>query len=196
MSFNKILIFIVVVMVAITAINMFMTFSRRLRVETIAYESSYEYQSDGSVTMKSEMELLFLKPEQIDDFMEQFERPSDAMKEEFQQSVDSFSERLERVMMVEEFHSSATRLPANRVQVGEFAVIKGFAAVDNGMVSTSLGEVEIELPEGSKMKIIIPEGAQVISISPQASEQLEDNVFLWKDTGKIPFPDVRFRIDE
>ncbi len=196
MSFNKILIFIVVVMVAITAINMFMTFSRRLRVETIAYESSYEYQSDGSVTMKSEMELLFLKPEQIDDFMEQFERPSDAMKEEFQQSVDSFSERLERVMMVEEFRSSATRLPANRVRVGEFAVITGFAGVDNGMVSTSLGEVEIELPEGSKMKIIIPEGAQVISISPQASEQLEDNVFLWKDTGKIPFPDVRFRIDE
>ena len=196
MSFNKILIFIVVVMVAITAINMYMTFSRRLKVETLAYDSTYEYQMDGTVTMTSEMELLFLKPEQINDFLEQFQRSDEEMRNDLQESVSSFAENLERMMMVEDFRSSVTRLPSNRIMVEEFAVISGFASVEDGMVSTSLGEVEIELPEGSSMRIILPEGARVLSVTPQPSEQPAENVFVWFDSGRIPFPDVRFSLDE
>ncbi|HAA85250.1 MAG TPA: DUF4897 domain-containing protein [Kosmotogaceae bacterium] len=196
MSFNKILILIVVVMVAITAINMYMTFSRRLKVETLAYDSTYEYQMDGTVTMTSEMELLFLKPEQINDFLEQFQRSDEEMRNDLQESVSSFAENLERMMMVEDFRSSVTRLPSNRIMVEEFAVISGFASVEDGMVSTSLGEVEIELPEGSSMRIILPEGARVLSVTPQPSEQPAENVFVWFDSGRIPFPDVRFSLDE
>lgn len=196
MSFNKILIFIVVVMVAITAINMYMTFSRRLRVETLAYDSTYEYQIDGTVTMTSEMELLFLKPEQINDFLDQFQRSDEEMRNDFQESVNSFAENLERVMMVEDFRSSVTRLPSNRMMVEEFAVISGFASVEDGVVSTSLGEVEIELPEGSSMRIILPEGARLLSVTPQPSEKPAENIFVWFDSGRIPFPDVRFSLDE
>ncbi len=196
MSFNKILILIVVVMVAITAINMYMTFSRRLKVETLAYDSTYEYQMDGTVTMTSEMELLFLKPEQINDFLEQFQRSDEEMRNDLQESVSSFAENLERMMMVEDFRSSVTRLPSNRIMVEEFAVISGFASVEDGVVSTSLGEVEIELPEGSSMRIILPEGARVLSVTPQPSEQPAENVFVWFDSGRIPFPDVRFSLDE
>ena len=59
MKFNTLLIIIVVVMVAITAVNMFMSLSNKLKIETVSYSSNYVYDSQGTVKMDSVMQIKF-----------------------------------------------------------------------------------------------------------------------------------------
>ncbi|AKI97954.1 DUF4897 domain-containing protein [Kosmotoga pacifica] len=196
MKFNTLLIIIVVVMVAITAVNMFMSLSNKLKIETIAYSSNYSYDTEGRVKMDSVMEIKFLKPQQIDGFLEQFNKSPAEKLSEFQKSLEDFSSKLGRMLTVEDFQSTATVISYNVVKVEEVAVVRGFASVNNGRVNTSLGDVELDLSGDSVLTIALPVGAKVISIDPQPTSRPADNLLIWSNAGRIKFPEVVFVVEE
>ncbi|OAA27998.1 hypothetical protein AT15_04745 [Kosmotoga arenicorallina S304] len=192
MKFNTLLIIIVIVMVAITAVNMFMSFSNRLKIETLSYSSNYLYDSQGTVKMDSVMQVKFLKPQQIEGFLEQFEKSPSEKISEFQKSLEDFSKNLGRILAVEDFQSTATVISYDILEIREVAVVKGFAGVTDGQVNTSLGDVELDLSGDSVLTITLPSNAKVISVNPQPTSRPAENLLIWSNTGKIKFPEVVF----
>ena len=196
MKFNTLLIIIVVVMVAITAVNMFMSLSNKLKIETVSYSSNYVYDSQGTVKMDSVMQIKFLKPQQIEGFLEQFKKSPSEKISEFQNSLEDFSENLGRILTVEDFQSTATVLSYDIVEIREVAVVKGFAGVQDGQVNTSLGDVELDLSGDSVLTITLPVSAKVLSVNPQRTSRPAENLLIWSDTGKIKFPEVVFVVED
>ncbi|MFW6120812.1 MAG: DUF4897 domain-containing protein [Petrotogales bacterium] len=192
MNFNKILIIMVIVVVAFTAVNIFMTLSNRLQIETMFYDSEYEYDADGAVIMRSIMLLKFDKPSQIEQFLDQFDKDKETKISEFQQSVDQISEDLPRSMVVSNFASTATQVANDRVEVEEYSVIKGFAGVENGQVNTSIGELKIDLQDDSKLTFLLPPDSDTLSVDPQPTYNPQSNILIWEGTGEIRFPEVIF----
>ncbi|HQN27102.1 MAG TPA: DUF4897 domain-containing protein, partial [Mesotoga sp.] len=145
MKFNTLLIILVVVMVGMTAVNMFMAFNNRLDIETLSSSSNYTYDYEGRATLDIETEILFNKPNQMTQFLEQYEKPKEQQQADFQESITKFAESFKRIMTVEDFQSTATVLGSNRVRVVEHAVIAGFSAVEEGIVNTDMGDMEFDL---------------------------------------------------
>ncbi|ACR79573.1 MULTISPECIES: DUF4897 domain-containing protein [Kosmotoga] len=192
MKFNTLLIIVLVVMIGVTVVNMFLGYSNRLKVETIRYTSDYRYSFDGTVIMDSAVDLKFLKPSQIEKFLEQFQKPASEKISEFQKSLDGLSSKVNRTMLVQDFQSTATQLDYDVVRVEEYAVVKGFATVSDGKVNTSLGDMEINLADESFLTFSLPKNAKIISATPTPSKILENNVLLWTGDGVIRFPEVIF----
>ncbi|TYB83853.1 MAG: DUF4897 domain-containing protein [Kosmotoga sp.] len=195
MNFNKILIIMVIVVVAFTAVNIFMTLSNKLQVETVFYDSEYEYDANGTVIMRSTMLLRFDKPSQIEQFLGQFDKDKETKISEFQQSVDQISKDLSRSMVVTDFASTATQVASDRVEVKEYSVIKGFAGVQNGQVNTSIGELNIDLQDDSKLTFLLPPDSKVLSVAPTPTYSPQSNIFIWEGTGEIRFPEVIFTVE-
>lgn len=192
MKFNTLLIIVLVVMIGVTVVNMFLGYSNRLRVETMRYASDYRYSFDGTVIMDSAVDLKFLKPSQIEKFLEQFQRPASEKMSEFQKSLEGLSSKVNRTMLVQDFQSTATQLDHDVVRVEERAVVKGFASVSDGRINTSLGDVEINLADESFLTFTLPKNAKIVSATPTPSKILENNVLLWTGDGTIRFPEVIF----
>ena len=123
MKFNTLLIILVVVMVGMTAINMFMAFNNRLDIDTLSSNSNYSYDYEGRATLDIETEIIFNKPSQMTQFLEQYDKPQEEQLTDFQESMNQFAESFSRQMFVEDFQSTATVLGSNRVKVIEHAVI-------------------------------------------------------------------------
>jgi hypothetical protein len=195
MNFNKILIIMVIVVVAFTAVNIFMTLSNRLQVETVSYESEYEYDTEGTVIMRSIMLLKFDKPSQIEQFLGQFDKDKETKISEFQQSVDQISADLPRSMVVSDFASTATQIASDRVEVEEYSVIKGFASVENGQINTSIGDLNIDLQDDSKLTFLLPPNSETLSVDPEPTYSPQSNIYIWEGTGEIKFPEVIFTVE-
>ncbi|MEA2066356.1 MAG: DUF4897 domain-containing protein [Thermotogota bacterium] len=195
MNFNKILIIMVIVVVAFTAVNIFMTLSNRLQVETVSYDSEYEYDAEGTVIMRSIMLLKFDKPSQIERFLDQFDKDKETKISEFQQSVDQISKDLPRSMVVSDFASTATQITSNRVEVEEYSVINGFASVENGQINTSIGDLNIDLQDDSKLTLLLPPNSETLSVDPEPTYSPQSNIFIWEGTGEIRFPEVIFTVE-
>jgi len=179
-------------MVAFTAINMFMTYNNQLKIETISYNSVYTYDNEGKVIMESDMDILFLKPAQMKDFLAQFDRSNQEKLTDFQKSLDSFAEKLERTIVVESFESEAVVTGNDTMRVEENSVVSGFAVVNGDEISTSLSDTKLDLEGDSSLTIIIPDDAQVISVSPEPTSRPNDYTFVWADVGQITFPEVKY----
>ncbi len=193
MKFNTLLIILVVVMVGMTAVNMFMAFNNRLDIETLSSSSNYKYDYEGRATLDIETEILFNKPNQMTQFLEQYEKPKEQQQADFQESITKFAESFNRIMTVEDFQSTATVLGTNRVKVVEHAVIAGFSAVEEGIVNTDMGDMEFDLTGvESSLTLEIPAGAKVVSVEPEPSSSIGGNIFIWSNTGKTPFPKIKF----
>ncbi len=195
MNFNKILIIMVIVVVAFTAVNIFMTLSNRLQVETVSYESEYEYDTEGTVIMRSIMLLKFDKPSQIEQFLGQFDKDKETKISEFQQSVDQISADLPRSMVVSDFASTATQIASDRVEVEEYSVIKGFASVENGQINTSIGDLNIDLQDDSKLTFLLPPNSKTLTVDPEPTYSPQSNIYIWEGTGEIKFPEVIFTVE-
>lgn len=195
MNFNKILIIMVIVVVAFTAVNIFMTLSNRLQVETVSYESEYEYDTEGTVIMRSIMLLKFDKPSQIEQFLGQFDKDKETKISEFQQSVDQISADLPRSMVVSDFASTATQIASDRVEVEEYSVIKGFASVENGQINTSIGDLNIDLQDDSKLTFLLPPNSETLSVDPEPTYSPQSNIHIWEGTSEIKFPEVIFTVE-
>jgi hypothetical protein len=195
MNFNKILIIMVIVVVAFTAVNIFMTLSNRLQVETVSYESEYEYDTEGTVIMRSIMLLKFDKPSQIEQFLGQFDKDKETKISEFQQSVDQISADLPRSMVVSDFASTATQIASDRVEVEEYSVIKGFASVENGQINTSIGDLNIDLQDDSKLTFLLPPNSETLTVDPEPTYSPQSNIYIWEGTGEIKFPEVIFTVE-
>jgi phosphoribosylformylglycinamidine (FGAM) synthase-like enzyme len=193
MKFNTLLIILVVVMVGMTAVNMFMAFNNRLDIDTLSSISYYTYDYEGRATLDIETEILFKKPNQMTQFLEQYDKPKQEQLADFQESITKFAESFKRLMTVEDFQSTATVLSNNRVKVVEYAVIAGFSAVEDGVVNTDMGDMEFNLVGvQSSLTLRVPSDANVLSVEPQPSNTVGGSVFIWTDTGKTPFPKIRF----
>ena len=193
MKFNTLLIILVVVMVGMTAVNMFMAFNNRLDIDTLSSISYYTYDYEGRATLDIETEILFKKPNQMTQFLEQYDKPKQEQLADFQESITKFAESFNRLMTVEDFQSTATILSNNRVKVVEYAVIAGFSAVEDGVVNTDMGDMEFNLVGvQSSLTLRVPSDANVLSVEPQPSNTVGGSVFIWTDTGKTPFPKIRF----
>lgn len=193
MKFNKILIIVVIIMVAMTAINMYMTFANRLKIETVSYDSNYNYDYDGEVTMYSVMEVKFLKPKQMDDFLKQFDRTKEEKIADFQKSMDDFSKNLNRVMTVEDFQSTATVIGMDMIKIEEYSVISNFASKNGSELNTSLGELKMELTSGAMLTITFPSDAVVMSSNPEPTSNPDSNILIWSNTGSMQFPEVVYK---
>lgn len=196
MKFNKILIIVVIIMVAMTAINMYMTFANRLKIETVSYDSNYNYDYDGKVTMHSIMEVRFLKPKQIDDFLKQFDRTTEEKIADFQKSMDDFSKNLNRVMTVEDFQSEATIIGTDMIKIEEYSVISDFASRNGDEINTSLGDLKMELTSGAILTITLPPDAVVVSANPEPTSNPDSNILIWSNTGSMQFPEVIYKKGE
>lgn len=196
MKFNKILIIVVIIMVAMTAINMYMTFANRLKIETVSYDSNYNYDYDGKVTMHSTMEVRFLKPKQIDDFLKQFDRTTEEKIADFQKSMDDFSKNLNRVMTVEDFQSEATIIGTDMIKIEEYSVISDFASRNGDEINTSLGDLKMELTSGAILTITLPPDAVVVSANPEPTSNPDSNILIWSNTGSMQFPEVIYKKGE
>jgi hypothetical protein len=185
----------VIVVVAFTAVNIFMTLSNRLQVETVSYESEYEYDTEGTVIMRSIMLLKFDKPSQIEQFLGQFDKDKETKISEFQQSVDQISADLPRSMVVSDFASTATQIASDRVEVEEYSVIKGFASVENGQINTSIGDLNIDLQDDSKLTFLLPPNSETLSVDPEPTYSPQSNIYIWEGTGEIKFPEVIFTVE-
>ncbi|MFO7881085.1 MAG: DUF4897 domain-containing protein [Kosmotogaceae bacterium] len=192
MNFNKILIIMVIVVVAFTAVNIFMTLSNRLQIETVSYDSEYEYDAGGTVIMRSIMLLKFDKPSQIEQFFGQFDKDKETKISEFQQSVDQISKDLPRSMVVSDFASTATQVANDMVEVEEYSVIKGFAGVENDQINTSIGDLKIDLQDDSKLTFLLPPDSETLSVDPAPTYSPQNNILIWEGTGEIKFPEVIF----
>jgi len=193
MKFNTLLIILVVVMVGMTAVNMFMAFNNRLDIDTLSSISYYTYDYEGRATLDIETEILFKKPNQMTQFLEQYDKPKQEQLADFQESITKFAESFNRLMTVEDFQSTATILSNNRVKVVEYAVIAGFSAVEDGVVNTDMGDMEFNLVGvQSSLTLRVPSDANVLGVEPQPSNTVGGSVFIWTDTGKTPFPKIRF----
>ncbi|AFK07546.1 hypothetical protein BG32_15020 [Mesotoga sp. HF07.pep.5.2.highcov] len=193
MKFNTLLIILVVVMVGMTAINMFMAFNNRLDIDTLSSTSNYSYDYEGRATLDIETEIIFNKPDQMTQFLEQYDKPQEEQLADFQESMTQFSESFDRLMLVESFQSTATVLSSNRVKVVEHAVIAGFAAVENGVVNTDMGDMEFDLTgDAYSLTISIPTDAKVINLDPAPTVAADGNEFIWTNTGKTIFPKIQF----
>ncbi|MBN2253838.1 MAG: DUF4897 domain-containing protein [Kosmotogaceae bacterium] len=193
MKFNTLLIILVVVMVGMTAINMFMAFNNRLDIDTLSSNSNYSYDYEGRATLDIETEIIFNKPSQMTQFLEQYDKPQEEQLTDFQESMNQFAESFSRQMFVEDFKSTATVLGSNRVKVIEHAVIAGFAAVENGVVNTDMGEMEFDLTgEAYSLTVSLPPDATIIGVDPAPTVSADGNVFVWIDTGKTNFPKIQF----
>ena len=195
MKFNRILIIVIIAMVAFTAINMFMTYNNQLKIETISYNSVYTYDAEGKVHMESDMEILFLKPNQMEDFLEQFDRNNQEKIADFQESLDSFGDKLERVIVVEEFQSDAVVTGSDTIRVEERSVVSGFASINGNVISTSLNDTKLDLEGDSSLTIIIPENSEVISVNPEPTSNPNKYTFIWTDVGQITFPEVKYSVE-
>ena len=193
MKFNTLLIILVVVMVGMTAVNMFMAFNNRLDIDTLSSISYYTYDYEGRATLDIETEILFKKPNQMTQFLEQYDKPKQEQLADFQESITKFAESFNRLMTVEDFQSTATILSNNRVKVVEYAVIAGFSAVEDGVVNTDMCDMEFNLVGvQSSLTLRVPSDANVLGVEPQPSNTVGGSVFIWTDTGKTPFPKIRF----
>ncbi|PNE22397.1 hypothetical protein V511_09175 [Mesotoga sp. Brook.08.YT.4.2.5.1] len=193
MKFNTLLIILVVVMVGMTAVNMFMAFNNRLDIDTLSSTSNYSYDYEGRATLDIETEIIFNKPNQMTQFLEQYDKPQQEQFADFQESMTQFAESFNRAMYVEDFQSTATVLGSNRVRVIEHAVISGFAAVEEGVVNTDMGDMEFDLTgEAYSLTISIPPGATIIEVNPTPTVVADGNVYIWADTGKTKFPKIQF----
>jgi len=193
MKFNTLLIILVVVMVGMTAINMFMAFNNRLDIDTLSSNSNYSYDYEGRATLDIETEIIFNKPSQMTQFLEQYDKPQEEQLTDFQESMNQFAESFSRQMFVEDFQSTATVLGSNRVKVIEHAVIAGFAAVEDGVVNTDMGEMEFDLTgEAYSLTVSLPLDATIIGVDPAPTFSADENVFVWADTGKTNFPKIQF----
>jgi hypothetical protein len=193
MKFNTLLIILVVVMVGMTAINMFMAFNNRLDIDTLSSNSNYSYDYEGRATLDIETEIIFNKPSQMTQFLEQYDKPREEQLTDFQESMNQFAESFSRQMFVEDFQSTATVLGSNRVKVIEHAVIAGFAAVEDGVVNTDMGEMEFDLTgEAYLLTVSLPRDATIIGVDPAPTVSADGNVFIWTDTGKTNFPKIQF----
>ncbi|HNU23933.1 MAG TPA: DUF4897 domain-containing protein [Mesotoga sp.] len=193
MKFNTLLIILVVVMVGMTAVNMFMAFNNRLDIDTLSSTSNYSYDYEGRATLDIETEIIFNKPNQMTQFLEQYDKPQQEQFADFQESMTQFAESFNRAMYVEDFQSTATVLGSNRVRVIEHAVISGFAAVEEGVVNTDMGDMEFDLTgEAYSLTISIPPGATIIEVNPTPTVVADGNVYIWADTGKTNFPKIQF----
>ncbi|PNS39286.1 DUF4897 domain-containing protein [Mesotoga sp. B105.6.4] len=193
MKFNTLLIILVVVMVGMTAVNMFMAFNNRLDIDTLSSTSNYSYDYEGRATLDIETEIIFNKPNQMTQFLEQYDKPQQEQFADFQESMTQFAESFNRAMYVEDFQSTATVLGSNRVRVIEHAVISGFAAVEEGVVNTDMGDMEFDLTgEAYSLAISIPPGATIIEVNPTPTVVADGNVYIWADTGKTKFPKIQF----
>jgi hypothetical protein len=193
MKFNTLLIILVVVMVGMTAVNMFMAFNNRLDIDTLSSTSNYSYDYEGRATLDIETEIIFNKPNQMTQFLEQYDKPQQEQFADFQESMTQFAESFNRAMYVEDFQSTATVLGSNRVRVIEHAVISGFAAVEEGVVNTDMGDMEFDLTgEAYSLAISIPPGATIIEVNPTPTVVADGNVYIWTDTGKTKFPKIQF----
>jgi len=192
MKFNRILIIVIIAMVAFTAINMFMTYNNQLKIETLSYNSVYTYDNEGKVIMESDMDILFLKPAQMEDFLTQFDRSNQEKLTDFQKSLDSFAEKLERTIVVENFGSVAVVTGDDTMRVEENSVVSGFAVVNGDEINTSLSDTKLDLEGDSSLTIIIPDDAEVISVSPEPTSRPNDYTFIWAGVGQITFPEVKY----
>ncbi|HNS34834.1 MAG TPA: DUF4897 domain-containing protein [Mesotoga sp.] len=193
MKFNTLLIILVVVMVGMTAVNMFMAFNNRLDIDTLSSTSNYSYDYEGRATLDIETEIIFNKPNQMTQFLEQYDKPQQEQFADFQESMTQFAESFNRAMYVQDFQSTATVLGSNRVRVIEHAVISGFAAVEEGVVNTDMGDMEFDLTgEAYSLTISIPPGATIIEVNPTPTVVADGNVYIWADTGKTNFPKIQF----
>ncbi len=192
MKFNRILIIVIIAMVAFTAINMFMTYNNQLKIETLSYNSVYTYDNEGKVIMESDMDILFLKPAQMEDFLAQFDRSNQEKLADFQKSLDSFAEKLERTIVVENFESVAVVTGDDTMRVEENSVVSGFAVANGDEINTSLSDTKLDLEGDSSLTIIIPDDAEVISVSPEPTSRPNDYTFIWTGVGQITFPEVKY----
>lgn len=193
MKFNTLLIILVVVMVGMTAVNMFMAFNNRLDIDTLASSSNYTYDYTGRATLDIETEILFNKPKQMSQFLEQYDKPKEEQLADFQESMTKFAESFDRLMTVEAFQSTATVLSANRVNIVEYAVISGFAATEGDVVNTDMGDMEFDLTGAeSSLTLTVPQDAQIISVEPTPTAVAGGNIFIWSNSGKTPFPKIKF----
>jgi phosphoribosylformylglycinamidine (FGAM) synthase-like enzyme len=180
-------------MVGMTAVNIFIAFNNRLDIDTLSSISYYTYDYEGRATLDIETEILFKKPNQMTQFLEQYDKPKQEQLADFQESITKFAESFKRLMTVEDFQSTATVLSNNRVKVVEYAVIAGFSAVEDGVVNTDMGDMEFNLVGvQSSLTLRVPSDANVLSVEPQPSNTVGGSVFIWTDTGKTPFPKIRF----
>ena len=196
MKFNKLLIIIVIIMVGMTGINMYMSFANRLKIETISYDSNYNYDYDGRVNMYSKMEVRFLKPKQMTDFLKQFDKTNEEKIADFQKSIDDFGKNLNRVMTVEDFQSTATLMGYDVIEIEEYSVISNFAGKNGEELSTSLGELKMELSGGAVLTLTFPADAIITGANPAPTSKPETNILVWSETGSMNFPEVVYKRGE
>ena len=173
----------------------FESYNNEIEIQNVCFSSIYRYYSNGDVLMESDMKISLADPNQRDIIKQRFNSNEDMRKEDFNKTLYKYENKLGRKIKAKDFNWSVSLENENTVIVKEITLISGFTGYEDMKFNTSLLDTYLYLENENFLKIILPDNSKIISITPEPTLKIDEHTFLWENTGKISFPEIKYSLE-
>ncbi len=173
----------------------FESINNEIEILDVCFSSIYRYFSNGDVLMESDMKIYLKNSYQRDIMKQRFKTNEDMRKEDFKKTLNNYENKLGREIKAKDFNWSVILENDNTIIVKEVTLISGFTGYEDMNFNTSLLDTHLYLENENFLKIILPKNSKIISITPEPTSKVDEHTFLWKNTGKITFPEIKYSLE-